>query len=185
MHFIARMTFGFWPGSLPAWRDGDLRGLFIAIAFGAGLSIAWIASTVWPLWLSPIRLGLLWGLLGTIACVSMTFCAIHGYLSPYRTFTGCPDARLLQAQAHYLRAEYFEAEKILSPFCRVSQCDVEAALLVASILRRTERYQASIEMLDRIALLDRARSWLEEIEQEKRIVLKQKIRTQSEAIGKS
>jgi hypothetical protein len=52
-------------------------------------------------------------------------------------------------------------------------------------LRRTERYQASIEMLDRIALLDRARSWLEEIEQEKRIVLKQKIRTQSEAIGKS
>jgi hypothetical protein len=180
MHFIARMTFGFWPGSLPAWRDGDLRGLLIAIAFGAGLSIAWIASMIWPLWLSPIRLGLLWGLLGTIACVSMAFSAIHGYLSPYRTFIGCPDARLLQAQS-----EYFEAEKILSPFCRVSQCDVEAALLVASILRRTERYQASIEMLDRIALLDRARSWLEEIEQEKRIVLKQKIRTQTEAIGKS
>jgi hypothetical protein len=185
MPFLVRLAFAFWPGCLPAWRRGDARGLAIAILFAVSLSTAWVASTVWPLWISQSRLIALWGTLGAAACVSAFQSVLRGHLAGRSPESQCPDEQFQKAQQHYLKAEYFEAEQILLPYCQPGRVDVEAALLLASVLKRTERYQLSYEWLEEIALLDRAAPWHEEIEREKRLVLTHKIRMQSESLSKS
>jgi hypothetical protein len=177
-----RIAFAFWPGTLIAWRHGDVRALLIAWLFGLCLNVAWIGSTLWPMWMSPMRLTILWGALITVSVLSAAYAALRGHLAQPTAAAGCPNDRLLQAQEFYLQANYFEAEQILLPYCRSTDLDIEAALLLASILRRTERYPQAVELLEEMALLDRSWRWQDEIEQEKRLALKQKIRSQTDSL---
>lgn len=156
-----------------------MRALLIAWLFGLCLNVAWIGSTLWPMWMSPMRLSILWGALITFSVLSAAYAALRGHLTQPIAAAGCPNDRLLQAQEFYLQANYFEAEQILLPYCRSTDMDIEAALLLASILRRTERYPRAVELLEEMALLDRSWRWQDEIDQEKRLALKQKIRSQT------
>ncbi|MCU0709743.1 MAG: hypothetical protein MUF23_15770 [Pirellula sp.] len=167
---------------MAAWRDGDIRSLFIAILFGAVFCIGWTGSTLWPLWLSSWRLGLIWSVLACGAIASLVHNLAHGLIWPTRRFTGCPDTTLVRAQELYLQANYFEAEQLLAGFCRQGKMDPEATMLMASILRRTSRFPQALALLDELALLDCGIYWLEEIEREKKLVKQQKIRSHSDSL---
>jgi len=79
---------------------------------------------------------------------------------------GCSDKVLVEAQALYLQGSYFEAEELLAPHVSQGDCDVEAALWLASIYRRTERYEAASLVLQTIESLERAGVWAAEIADE-------------------
>ena len=99
---------------------------------------------------------------------------------------GCPTNEFAQAQIHYLQENYFEAEKILAPFAKhqtLSDEDIEleAALLLATIYRRTDRCELAIELLDRLLLLERSVKWEAELNQERDLVIERKVRNRSES----
>ena len=182
MQISMRMLFSLWPGTLAAWRLGDPRSLLIAIAFGLIVCTAWIGTTIWPLWLDSWKI---WGLWCVVAAGSLVSCAHNamvGLLSRPKLNIGCPLDQWMLAQELYLQANYFEAERILQPFAFGKSTDVEAALLLSSIMRRTERYHQSMELLDQLALLDNAWRWHDEIAKEKRLVLQQKVRSHTESL---
>jgi hypothetical protein len=180
MNVPLRFLCSLWPGSLSAWRHGDLRSLVIAIFFGLLLSFGWTATVIWPMWWSAYRIAILWSIAGLGAAVSVIHSAVSGLLGPPLHRSSCPDATLIRAQSLYLQADYFEAEQAIAPYCQAGALDAEAALLMASILRRTGRLSHAIALLDEVALRDCGLPWLEEIDREKRLSRQQKVRSKAE-----
>jgi hypothetical protein len=177
-----RILFAFWPGTLAAWRYADLRSLLIAILFGGLLSITWMGTTIWPMWLSSWRLTFLWWVVGVGGLLSLLHNTARGLLRAERPRSGCPDANLQQAQAFYLQANYYEAEQVIAGYCRPNAMDAEAALLMAGILRRTGRFSQAVGLLDELSLLDCGLPWLEEIERERTQSVRQKVRSQADSL---
>jgi hypothetical protein len=181
MIFPLRVLFSLWPGSLATWRRGDARSLLIAILFGLLLSIAWTATTLWPLWLSSWRLSILWCIAGGGAAISVIHSAASGMLVYQLPQRGCPDAALVEAQSFYLQANYYEAERLISPYCRTGAMDAEAALLMASVLRRTGRIPQALALIDELSLLDCGLPWRDEIEHERKLSRRQKASSQPDS----
>ncbi len=96
---------------------------------------------------------------------------VHGE-SPESPQARSRDELFRAAQRAYLRAEYFEAEAALHPIFASGTEDVEAALLLAGILRRTQRLDKAIQTLERLSKLEMAGFWFTEIRREQSICRK-------------
>lgn len=80
------------------------------------------------------------------------------------------DDRLAEAQKHYLRSDWVEAEQILRRAIRADRRDVEVRLWFAMLLRRTGRLRQAHRRLDRLELFDAAEAWRFEISEERRLL---------------
>jgi tetratricopeptide (TPR) repeat protein len=157
-----------WPGFLNLWYRGDLYALAVSILFATILNIAMLGTLVWPEWLSPWFVRGLWTLLASSTIWS--FVASYFFASGLQRSlpsVEC-DSLFAEAQSDYLRGQYFEAEATLHRILSMGYEDVEAALLLASVLRRTGRFRQAIDCLERLERLDRSRQWSQEIEVERR-----------------
>ena len=155
-----------WPGLPRLWMRGDWVALAIAVAYGAALNLVLVSSFVWPELLPPSFNLAGWFVLGTVWLASV--------LQACRTL---PDLRepprvddrglFIQAQAEYLRGHWFEAETLLRQLLRQCSRDVDVLLMLATLYRRTRRYDEAAKQLDRLDRLDEARKWRWEIVQER------------------
>lgn len=159
---------GWWPGWTSLWYRGELYGLLVAILFGTLLDIALLATLVWPEWLARWLVWSLW--IGILIAASITFFrTLWGGAHPTVASPEPSDEALLAlAQTDYLRGEYLEAEVSLHRILSSGREDIEAALLLASVLRRTGRSRQAGECLDRLERFDRAAVWRDEIARERR-----------------
>jgi hypothetical protein len=159
---------GWWPGWTSLWYRGELYGLLVAILFGTLLDIALLATLVWPEWLARWLVWSLW--IGILIAASITFFrTLWGGAHPTVASPEPSDEALLAlAQTDYLRGEYLEAEVSLHRILSSGREDIEAALLLASVLRRTGRTRQAGECLDRLERFDRAAVWCDEIARERR-----------------
>ncbi len=155
-----------WPGLPRLWIRGDWAALAIAVAFGAALNLVLVSSFVWPE-LLPRSFNLIgWLVLGTVwlASVFQAYRSLPHLREPPRV-----DDRglFIQAQAEYLKGHWFEAETLLRQLLRHCSRDVDALLMLATLYRRTGRYDEAAKQLDRLDRLDEARKWRWEIAQER------------------
>jgi len=72
-----------------------------------------------------------------------------------------------EALTEYLQGSWFEAEAILGRLLRQVPRDVEGRLLLATVLRRTQRHDEALEQLDRLERLRDAARWSREIADER------------------
>jgi len=96
--------------------------------------------------------------------------------------TRCSDRVLTEAQSLYLQGSYFEAEELLSTHVSHGEWDLEAALWMASIYRRTGRFEAAILVLQTLESLERASWWAAEIAQEYRKIKESKSNKRLESL---
>lgn len=161
-------SMAWWPGFIQLWTRGELYSLFVALLFAALLNIALLATLVWQEWLAVWTVRILWGfLLGAglwSTVVSLFFGQQRGSLGSAQE----SDQLLAISQKDYLRGEYLEAEASLHRILSTGREDVEAALLLASVLRRTGRPQQALECLERLERFDCASIWTSEIQNERR-----------------
>lgn len=165
-----------WPGFARAWWRGEIYGVALAISFGVCLNLAWTATFVWSQWLSQYFVMALWTGLLIAAIYSMAANIAHWQAlfgepvaSPNRK---AADDSFRTAQKYYLRAEYFEAEAALHPIFSAGREDAESALLLAAILRRTNRVEQAIQTLERLSRLDCAAGWQQEIHRERNLCIR-------------
>ncbi|MCY3004877.1 MAG: hypothetical protein NTV29_02750 [Planctomycetota bacterium] len=157
-----------WPGLVFAWQAGSLRALLICLGFVFALQAAWIGTFIWPGLLTGWESRLLWCSLAALVIGSIlyqTYCAAR---DGQARLSLCSDRVLQEAQSEYLRGNYFEAEELLTPYVSQGEWDVEAALCLASIYRRTGRLEAAAVVLQTIESLERGGLWAAEIAQEYR-----------------
>lgn len=157
-----------WPGLANLWSRGEIYALVVSLLFASVLNISLMAALVWPEWLEPWLVRSLWCLLAFAAlwtfAASFSSPSAHSIATPSVEF----DALLSMAQSDYLRGQYFEAEATLHRILSTGREDVEAALLLASVLRRTGRLRQALDCLERLERLDQARLWNVEIASERR-----------------
>lgn len=160
---------GCWPGLAKLWYRGDVVSVLFVSLYGIALNVALLATFYWEAWLTPWTLRGLWvGLAASsifsLIHVSMRWAGILGLEKSSHDHEGW----FREAQESYLRGDYFEAEAVLQRIFSSGQADVEAALLMVSILRRTRRWVQALYCIDRLLLLEKASVWSLELHQERR-----------------
>ncbi|MFO0065019.1 MAG: hypothetical protein ACK523_03575, partial [Pirellulaceae bacterium] len=162
------------PGWTKLWNEGDLRSLLLSLLFGIFLNL-WIAATwTWPQWWTGQGW---WSCLAALAVAASAsaFLAKDSLrsLALRQAPAKSADQWLQDAQESYLQANYPEAEASLHRIFAAGHQDIEAMLLMISVLRRTGRIAQAQFCIDRLRLLERAAPWMAELDQEQ-----QKLRQQ-------
>ena len=114
------------------------------------LKLAWLATSV--LWLGS-AMASVWHSWGVVPRV-----------------LGSAEAMFRAALSEYLKGNWFEAERTLGRLLEVRPRDVEARLLLATLLRHNGRLNEALEQLARLELLEDARRWAREIEVEREVI---------------
>ncbi len=169
--FLQPKWIGLWPGLASLWYRGEVVSLLWVAIFGAALNVAILSTFHWEGWLSfgvwiLIWLGVSGSSLMSLVYTTFTWPKIRGV----RTVSDDHNRLFREAQQFYLRGEYFEAEALLQRIFNSGQPDVEAALMMVSILRRTRRWVQALYCIDRLMLLERASVWSLELQSERRRV---------------
>ncbi len=160
------------PGLPKAWYLGNPHGLVQALAFTWCASLLLIATFVWPAWLNVVLVRCLWPTL--IVWWLWESLANHWTLGKLIQ-QGKPlvsDNRFQIAQDEYLRGNWFEAEAILLAIVTECPRDVEAHLLLVSVLRHTRRWGPALRRLQHIETLDASAKWQFEISRERQFIQK-------------
>ena len=170
-----------WPGLPRLWVQGDGWAVLVAIAFGGVLNLLLVSSVLWPEVLPAPARTLAWLILGGW----WLFSAIRSYHARDRLDTpAIADDRglFIQAQGEYLKGHWFEAESLLQQLLKTTRRDIDAHLMLATLCRRTRRYDEAHSRLDLIDQFEGAEKWRWEIDAERRLLRQQadKGRDQSE-----
>ena len=160
----------FVPGLAPAWLAGHPFALLELLAFTLTLNSLLVSTWIWPQW-GPSWL--IWS--GWLFCALFwVVSAIHAMWRLPKWLGTTPKVPqrdfFVEAQSEYLRGNWFDAEGLVTK--RLNECpdDIESALLLAGILRRTKRWNQCSTCLLQIRLRESATPWLLEIEREQQLL---------------
>jgi hypothetical protein len=161
-----------WPGLPRLWVQGDLSAVLLATAFGGVLNLLLVSNVLWPELIPEPGRSLAWlFLVGW-----WLFSAIRAYCSLGQLDApAIADSRglFIQAQGEYLKGHWFEAESLLQQLLRSARRDLDAHLMLATLCRRTRRYDEAEARLDLIDQFEGAEKWRWEIEAERRLLRQQ------------
>src|SRR5258707_9377152 len=124
-----------WPGLPQLWFAGSGAGLALATGFAALLNLGLICSRLWSELFSPEIQSLIWLAAGGIWIVSAVISA--RWVAGLRmSGPSAGDEDLFNAaQSEYLKGNWYEAEVALGRLLNRNVVDVEARLLLATLLR--------------------------------------------------
>lgn len=170
-----------WPGLPGAWVRGRVQQLLLALAATWIFSFLLLATFVWPAWVGSGSLRALWAGAG----IGWLWFSLRGhwqYAGMQRVSAPEQAVAFTQAQEEYLRGNWFAAEARLLAILQAESRDVEALLLLISVLRQTRRWQPALRRLKQMELLDGAHPWRHEVAREK-VLIERAIAAASEAEG--
>jgi hypothetical protein len=152
-----------WPGLPQLWFAGSWAGLAMAAGFAAVLNLGIVTSRLWTELLSPESQTLIWLAAGGIwtasAALSARWVAGLRMAGP----SAVDEDLFNAAQNEYLKGNWYEAEAALNRLLDRNIVDVEARLMLASLLRRTGRRDEAATQLSRLSRTDGAERWHLEI----------------------
>jgi hypothetical protein len=153
-----------WPGLPQLARSGSWAALALAIAAAALLNAVILGTWFWTDLLPPALRIICWIFLGAAWCLSSGYCT---WADRRQAAAGKAEAKVFEeAQEDYLKGNWFEAERKLNLLLRRVENDLEARLLMATLLRHTKRYDDATHQLNLLVRLDGAHRWAPEIHRE-------------------
>lgn len=159
-----------WPGLPHLWKRGAWSGLAVAVGFALVLNLALVSSLVWTE-LEPLGTGnriYVWLGVAIFWIGSATIGAIGDHRRDKIRKDADADDSFAEALDHYLQQNWHEAERCLVRLLRRDPRDVDARLMLATVLRRAGRIEESAGQLDRLGRMEGSRKWEHEIAQQRR-----------------
>jgi Tetratricopeptide repeat len=166
----ARWITPFWPGLTQLWFAGSWWGVAVGCGFAWLASLAVVSTLVWTEWLPAWQRGGVWCLLlvvwsaGAVLSFRQLWC-----FDPAVVAERC-EGLFRRAQREYLSSNWVQAEQLLTHMLELNPGDVDAQLLLASLLRRTGQLTEAAARLDRLIMTDGAEKWETEIEREQELL---------------
>lgn len=157
-----------WPGLPQLWTRGSWSALAVAAAAAALLNLALLGTFAWSELIVPDLRSALWVALGTAWTAAAVFSAVHE--RRHGGLVGGDTGAFAEAQEHYLKGNWFEAERILASLLREDARDLEARLMLATLLRHTRRYDEAGGELDVLVRFEGAGKWELEIGRERELL---------------
>jgi hypothetical protein len=167
---IVRWATYLWPGLPQLWFDGAWSGLALSVGFSLLLNLLLVASLVCEELLEPAVLRFGWLALGLAWASSLV---LMGWGEKSRTIqqqSPTQEDLFRRALTEYLRGAWFEAESLCGQVVANHPRDVDARLMLATLLRRTKRYADAQIQLAQLERIESASKWQAEIELEKRLL---------------
>ncbi len=159
-----------WPGLPQLARDGNWAALAVAVAAAALLNAVFLGTWFWTDLFAPGLRIISWVLLGTAWSVSAGYWAWADRRQAVAP--GKAGGRLFEeALEDYLKGNWFEAERKLNLLMRRDEHDLEARLLMATLLRHTKRFDDATHQLNLLVRLDGAQRWALEIHREGELLM--------------
>lgn len=159
-----------WPGLLPLTRYPSLWGGVSCVAFATLFNLALAGTILWPELFSATARTVTWVLVAIVWGGAAGYTAVWNRRDQRRSQVDLNCDLLPRAMEQYLKGNWFETEHLLGRILRKNPRDVDAALMLATLWRRTERYEEAQRLLDRLSRLEAAAKWQLEIEREKRLL---------------
>lgn len=157
-----------WPGLPELWWRGRLAAAPAAVAFALAVNLLLITRYLYPQWISSglVTVALWVGLPLWAFSVVRSVRELPTLIAP-RMVSDEPD-RFPEAHAAYLRAEWAEAESLLTAVLAIEPRDPPALLLLTGVYRHTDRLEAAELLLHEIKRLEAADPWTLELHAEQR-----------------
>lgn len=161
-----------WPGLPQIWKRGAWSALALAVGFALLVNAALVVSFLWSELLPHGARTILWVVVGLIWSGSAVTACFRN--SQERTIRAEQD-RIIndpypEALDHYLKGNWFEAECVLGELLRRNPRDLEAGLLLATLLRHTGRFDEAAGQLERLGRFEGCEKWELEIGRERRLL---------------
>jgi hypothetical protein len=164
------LTYGWaWPGVPQLWRGGEWQGFASAAAFALLLNLQLLTSFIYTELLPTTLVALGWiGLLG----FWIGGLVLNRRWSRRQLRTA--DARKLEETLYeeafhdYLQRNWIAAETKCRELIRRRRGDVDARLLLATVLRHADRWEESARELDALAKIEGSEKWALEMALERR-----------------
>ncbi len=165
-----------WPGLPGLWLRGQTFSLIIALGFTVLLNLALVSTFLWPKLLGEAFPIVTWPIILLVWTTSIVFA--------YKTmpeWSQAPkisepderipsDALFIRAQTEYLKGDWDEAERLLRRCLEIWPRDIEARLLLATLLRHSRRLFDASEELAQLLKFDESINWISEIHREQRLI---------------
>ena len=167
-----------WPGLAQLWLRGEWRGLVTATAFAIVFNLGLAATFIWPQWWPGPWCQALWYGLG----ITWLIMAVRSYrfVASFQELTTINEQPVsanekqhdffIQAQAEYLKRNWFEAEQWLSKAISRNAYDTEALLLLVTLYRHTGREDEAKQVLQHMRTMERTDKWHWELERERELL---------------
>jgi hypothetical protein len=169
-----RWTTCLWPGLPQLWAYGSWGGLALAIGTGVVLDLLLLGSVGWSELIGPGLRSALWAAFGVCWVIAAGWSAREcrrwiaaGALDPRED----PFAEALD---YYLKGDYYQAEHLLEGLLRRNLRDLDARLMLATLLRHTGRLNEAIRQLDTLARFEGAGKWELEMRRERELLAEAK-----------
>lgn len=165
-----RWTLLLWPGLPHIWLLASWSGLAMALLAAALLNLALSATLVWSELLPEGLRSALWLVVamvwGGAGAGSWRLVSSSGQTQEHPG----RDAMFRRATEQYLKGDWLETERTLRKLLRHDPRDVDARLLLATLLRHVGRLDEALVELDLLGRLESARKWELEIRRERELI---------------
>jgi hypothetical protein len=163
-----------WPGLPLLWMYGSWSGLALALGVAAVLDVLLLVSFGWSELIGPNVRITLWAAFGVfwLAAAGWSAKQCRG-----RAAAGNPDPQadaFAEALDHYLKGDYYQAERVLAGLLRRNLRDLDARLMMATLLRHTGRIDEAAGELDTLAHFEGAGKWELEMRRERELLAEAK-----------
>jgi hypothetical protein len=158
-----------WPGLPRIWFDGAWSGLALAVGFGLLVNLLALANFVWVDLVGSTVLWIGWIVAGVIWVGSVLFLGWRGGLQDGKG-AAARDDLFRRGLGEYLKGAWFEAESLFNQLITIDPRDVDARLMLATLLRHAGRPADAQRRLDELARLEKAEKWRQETERERELL---------------
>lgn len=143
-----------WPGLPELLRLPTWAALGVAVGFAVLFNLAILSSLVWTELLPSYLRGPIWLAVVVYWVVSSVCSWCIEEREKRRPRCGAVKDPLADAMKHYLKGNWYEAERLLEAMLTRDSRDLEARLLLAALLRHTNRYDEAARQLDLLQRLE-------------------------------
>ncbi len=163
-------TLYLWPGLPQLWIRGTWHALAVAVLAAVALNFALLGTFGFSELMAPQVRSFLWVGLGMAWALAATFSLVmnrrRGVWQGGTERDATTENDFGEATEHYLKGNWFEAERLFTAILHENPRDPEARLTLATLLRRTGRLDEVRSHLDTLGRLEDARKWQCEIQTE-------------------
>jgi hypothetical protein len=170
-----------WPGLPQICFHGSWSGLGLAIGAAAALSVLLLVSFGWTELIGVNLRNILWVALASAWIAAVVWSSkecrrqeIAGRLPSEGDAFG-------QAIDAYLKGDAYQTEQILEGLLRRNVRDVEARLMLATLLRRAKRFDEAMQHFDMLTKFEGAGKWELEIQEERDLLAEARTKAASAA----
>jgi hypothetical protein len=165
-----------WPGLPQLWMWGHWTGLVTAVVAAAILDLLLLGSFGWSELFAGHMRTAVWATAVVAWSLAVAWSARRCRRQIAATSHEPGTDTFSEALNYYLKGDYFQTERLLEVLLRVNARDLDARLMLATLMRRTGRFDEAAKQLDALVRFDGVAKWQLEIEHEREQLAEAKTR---------